>query len=94
MKCLITLRIQPEERVSRQRLVGLLLGLGGVVLLVGIDVTGSVQELVGAIGILLATCGYAIGSLIIQHRLSACDPRSAYVIPGRAGAARVRKLMP
>jgi drug/metabolite transporter (DMT)-like permease len=71
----ITLRIEPEERVSAPRLAGMLCGLAGVVLLVGFDIAGDSKELLGAACILLATCGYAIGPMIIRHRLAALDPR-------------------
>jgi drug/metabolite transporter (DMT)-like permease len=71
----ITLVVEPQERVSAARLAGLLCGLAGVVLLVGFDIAGNSQELLGAGCILLATCGYAVGPMIIRHRLSALDPR-------------------
>jgi drug/metabolite transporter (DMT)-like permease len=71
----VTLRIEPEEKISAARLAGLLLGLAGVVLLVGIDIAGSSQELLGAACILGATLGYAVGPMIIRRRLSELDPR-------------------
>ena len=43
------------------RLAGLLIGFGGVVALVGIDVAGNADELLGAALILLAAVGYAAG---------------------------------
>jgi drug/metabolite transporter (DMT)-like permease len=82
----ITLRIEPDERVSAPRLAGLLLGLAGVVLLVGVDVAGSTDELVGAACVLAATLGYAVGPMIIRHRLSECDPRGVSAVALAAGA--------
>ena len=38
---LLALRFEPSERVDGRRLVGLLIGFGGVVALVGIDVAGQ-----------------------------------------------------
>jgi drug/metabolite transporter (DMT)-like permease len=57
-----------EDRLDRRRLVGLLIGLGGVAALVGVDVTGAN---IGAIGevLVVAVC-YATGPLIIARRLS------------------------
>jgi drug/metabolite transporter (DMT)-like permease len=81
----ITLRIDPEEKISAPRLVGLLLGLGGVVLLVGVDVAGSSDELIGALCVLGATLGYAVGPMIIRRRLSACDPRGVSGVALLAG---------
>jgi drug/metabolite transporter (DMT)-like permease len=71
---LLALRVDPEERVSGLRLVGLGVGLAGVVLLLGLDVAGSRDELLGAGAILLATVGYAIGPMIVKRRFSDVDP--------------------
>jgi drug/metabolite transporter (DMT)-like permease len=72
---LLTLFVEPEERVTPQRLAGMLAGLAGVVLLMGIDVAGDRKELIGALCILGAACGYAVGPMIIRARLSDADPR-------------------
>ena len=74
---IIALRVDPSERVTGVRLVGLLVGLAGVVALVGIDVAGDSRELVGAGLIVLAACGYAIGPLILKSKLAELDPRAA-----------------
>ncbi len=67
-------RFDRAERPTRARLVGMLIGLGGVVALVGIDIGGRGAELVGAGAVLLATVGYATGPLIIKRHLSKVDP--------------------
>jgi drug/metabolite transporter (DMT)-like permease len=71
---LLSLRVLPEERVDARRLAGMLVGFGGVVLLVGIDLAGSTEALVGALYILVATCGYAVGPMIVRLQLSDADP--------------------
>jgi drug/metabolite transporter (DMT)-like permease len=73
---LLALRFDPAERVGGMRLVGLVVGLGGVVALVGIDVAGERDELVGALGILLAALGYAAGPMILKSKLADLDPRA------------------
>jgi drug/metabolite transporter (DMT)-like permease len=65
----LAIRFDQEERVHGSRLIGLFVGLGGVIVLFGIDVSGSTDELVGALAILGATVGYAIGPLIIKRSL-------------------------
>jgi drug/metabolite transporter (DMT)-like permease len=67
---ILAVRFAPAERVHGVRLVGLFVGLGGVVLLLGIDVAGKSEELIGALCILGATLGYAAGPLIAKATLS------------------------
>jgi drug/metabolite transporter (DMT)-like permease len=71
----IALRFEPSERVNRRRLAGLLVGFGGVIALVGIDIGGR-GELLGAGAILLAAVGYAIGPMILNRHLRDLDPRA------------------
>jgi drug/metabolite transporter (DMT)-like permease len=73
---LLALRFDPTERATGARLFGLLLGFGGVVALVGLDVSGQSDELLGALAILGAAVGYAIGPLVLKHRLVELDPRA------------------
>jgi drug/metabolite transporter (DMT)-like permease len=66
----LAVRFAPEERVHGIRLAGLFVGLIGVVLLLGIDVAGKSDELVGALCILGATLGYAAGPMLANRTLS------------------------
>src|SRR2546423_9741967 len=66
-----------SERVTARRVVGLLCGFIGVVVLLGID---SVQGLLGWLGVACvagATVAYALGSLIVQRYLMAVDELGA-----------------
>jgi drug/metabolite transporter (DMT)-like permease len=74
---LIALRVDPEEKATGRRLVGLLVGLLGVVALVGIDVAGNGRELVGVLFLIIAATGYAIGPMIIKAHLGGLDPRAS-----------------
>jgi drug/metabolite transporter (DMT)-like permease len=74
---LLALRYDHSERPTSLRAFGLLIGFGGVVALVGIDVAGSGSELLGTAAILLAAAGYAIGPMVIKLRLRGLDPRAA-----------------
>jgi drug/metabolite transporter (DMT)-like permease len=71
---LMALRIDHEERAEGARLVGLIVGFAGVVVLLGLDVAGRPGELLGAFAILLAAIGYATGPMIIKHRFGELDP--------------------
>jgi drug/metabolite transporter (DMT)-like permease len=74
---LLALRFDRAERATGSRLVGLILGLAGVVALVGIDVAGRSDELIGAGAILLAAVGYAAGPMVFKRHLADLDPRAA-----------------
>jgi drug/metabolite transporter (DMT)-like permease len=71
---LMALRIDHEERAEGARLVGLIVGFTGVIVLLGLDVAGRPGELLGALAILLAAVGYAAGPMIIKHRFREIDP--------------------
>jgi drug/metabolite transporter (DMT)-like permease len=71
----LALRFDHAERPTRTRAIGLAIGFAGVIALVGVDVAGSRSELIGAGAILIAAVGYAIGPMVIKHRLGGLDPR-------------------
>jgi drug/metabolite transporter (DMT)-like permease len=71
---LFALPFDPGERVGGLRLVGLLIGLGGVVVLLGLDVGGDKQRLLGAALVLLAAAGYAASALLIRRPTIAALP--------------------
>jgi drug/metabolite transporter (DMT)-like permease len=65
---LLALGFDKSERVNGSRLVGMLIGMVGLVVLLGFDVGGDGQQWLGAVFILLAATGYAIGALLLKHR--------------------------
>ena len=71
---LFALRFDADERVSGLRLVGLFIGMGGVLVLLGFDVSGDAQKVPGAIMILLAAAGYAASALLVKHPIIATLP--------------------
>lgn len=77
---LLAVRFVPAERPDLMRLIGLIVGFGGVLILLGVDVAGSSLELLGGACVLLATLGYALGPLIVNRRLSTLDPRGAVAV--------------
>ena len=50
------------------------IGFSGVVALVGLDVAGRTDELIGAGAILVAATGYAAGPMLMKRRLSDLEP--------------------
>lgn len=76
LAALLAIRFDYSERPTPLRAVGLIIGFGGVVALVGLDVAGRGNELVGAAAILVAALGYAVGATLVRLRLTALDPRA------------------
>jgi drug/metabolite transporter (DMT)-like permease len=83
----LALRFDRGEQPTRTRFIGMLIGLGGVVALVGIDIGGRGSELVGAAAVLAATFGYACGPLIAKRHLTAGDPLGP--VAGALGIASI-----
>ena len=73
---LLAIRFDPEEKATGRRLVGLVVGLAGVAVLMGIDVAGETDELLGALAILVAAFGYAVGPMTLKAKLRGLDPRA------------------
>lgn len=71
---LLSMRFSPADRPTGLRLLGLVIGLGGVVALLGVDVGGRPAELLGAALVLVATLGYAAAPIIVSRRLADLDP--------------------
>jgi drug/metabolite transporter (DMT)-like permease len=72
----LALRFDHAERATGMRLVGLFVGFAGVIALVGLDIAGDGDELLGAGAILVAAVGYAIGPMLLKQRLADIDPRA------------------
>jgi drug/metabolite transporter (DMT)-like permease len=64
---LLALRFDPAERVAGLRLLGLLLGIGGVAALLGVDLGGDSSALFGAAMVLLATLSYASSTILVKR---------------------------
>jgi drug/metabolite transporter (DMT)-like permease len=61
-------QVTGTDRLDRRRVAGLVLGLGGVVALVGLDVAHS--DLVAALSLVVVAAGYALGPWILAQYLS------------------------
>jgi len=66
---LLAIRLDPTERSRGIQLWGVLAGLAGVGLLLGVDLSGTIDEAVGGALVLLASVGYATGGLVTKRRL-------------------------
>jgi drug/metabolite transporter (DMT)-like permease len=71
---LLAIWVDHEERSQGLRLGGVMIGFGGVGLLLGVDLSGSGAALLGGLAVVLASLGYAIGGLLVKHRLAGVAP--------------------
>ncbi len=71
---LLAIRFDQEERSQGARLFGIALGVAGVAVLLGVDLGGSSEALLGGLAILLAGLGYAVGGLIAKRNLGDLQP--------------------
>lgn len=79
--------IDREERSSGTRLLGVAVGIVGVALLLGVDVGGDAGALVGALMIVLATVGYALGAFYVKRRFTDTEPLGLVTLTMVASAA-------
>jgi drug/metabolite transporter (DMT)-like permease len=71
---LIAVRYDDEERPHGIATAGVVMGIVGVALLFGVDLSGDAAALAGGLMVLLAAAGYAVGSLYLKHRLRGVAP--------------------
>jgi drug/metabolite transporter (DMT)-like permease len=74
MVAVLAVRYEPGERVTPVRMVGLAIGLAGVGLLLGADLAGDAEALVGGLLVLTGAVFYAAGALYYQRRFSDLPP--------------------
>jgi drug/metabolite transporter (DMT)-like permease len=58
--------LDPSERINRAQTAGLVMGLGGVALLVGIETVSTLDEFLGAMAMLGAALFYATSNYIVK----------------------------
>ncbi|MFM9941008.1 MAG: DMT family transporter [Hyphomicrobiaceae bacterium] len=74
---LLTLLLVRHERIGLQKVIGLLVGLGGVVLVVGIDaLKGIDKSFIGQIVVMLSALGYG-GAALFGRRFGGISPVTA-----------------
>ena len=88
---LFALPLDRSQRVTGSRLAGVVLGFGGVVLLVGFELSGTERAVAGALAVVAASACYGIGGLYAGRRFVGVPPSlvafgtlvwaSVYVLP-------------
>jgi drug/metabolite transporter (DMT)-like permease len=62
-----------HEPLGWRRLLGLATGFAGVLVLLGLDAPGDLRWWLGALSVMGATLGYAVGALIVQQHMKGLD---------------------
>jgi drug/metabolite transporter (DMT)-like permease len=91
---LLAIHFDPSERAHGWALVGIVVGIAGVALLFGVDLTGGTEEILGGVGILVASLGYAIAGMIAKHRLPGVSPLAIAAGAMLTGALLMVPLLP
>jgi drug/metabolite transporter (DMT)-like permease len=73
MIALLSIRAEP---LTLGRVTGLTLGLVGVAVLIGLDLSGDRLGLLGAAMVLVATLSYAVATVVVQQRAAEIPPAS------------------
>jgi drug/metabolite transporter (DMT)-like permease len=60
--------IDPSERIDRRQAVGMVMGLGGVALVVGVESIGTLGQFLGALAMVGAAFFYALSSFVVKRR--------------------------
>jgi drug/metabolite transporter (DMT)-like permease len=71
---LLAFALEGEERASGLSLVGVLAGIGGVAMLLGVDVEGGTAALIGGLLVVLASFGYGVGAWYVKRRVTGVRP--------------------
>ncbi|MEJ7891826.1 MAG: DMT family transporter [Solirubrobacteraceae bacterium] len=71
---LVTLGVGQEARIAPWALGGIGVGMAGVALLFGVDLTGSSSEALGGLMILGTALGYSLGALYLRRSLLGIPP--------------------
>lgn len=71
---LLAIWIDRAERPTLTAVAGIVIGIVGVSLLLGLDVGGDGAALVGALLVVLASLGYAVGAFALKRTLSDRQP--------------------
>jgi drug/metabolite transporter (DMT)-like permease len=62
-----------RERLSVRRLVGLVIGFLGIIVLLGVDSISGLEQWLGVGCLVLSVIGYAVGPLVVQRHLAEVD---------------------
>jgi len=89
---LLVLSLDGRDGATAWSFVGIATGIVGVGLLLGVDVGGDGAALLGALLVVLASFGYAVGAIFLKRRLSGLQPVGVVTATMTASAVLVLPL--
>ncbi|HEV3001989.1 MAG TPA: DMT family transporter [Solirubrobacteraceae bacterium] len=63
-----------DDRLGRMGVAGIVIGIVGVVVLFGVDLSASTETLLAGLGVLLAGLGYAVGPILTRRHIADVPP--------------------
>ena len=84
--------LDPSERIDRSQAGGLVAGLAGVALLVGVETVSTLEEFLGALGILAASAFYALSGFVIKRGYAGTPAITSSAISCTVGAVATLPL--
>ncbi len=91
---LLALGFDHDERSQGWAAVGIVVGMLGVVLLFGLDLSGSSDQLLGGLMVLGASLCYAVGAMLFKHKLPGAPPVGVAGGPDGRGGHRHAAAVP
>jgi drug/metabolite transporter (DMT)-like permease len=91
---LIAMRFDAAETSRGWSLIGVLVGIAGVALLFGVDLTGGLEEILGGLAVLFASLGYAVGAMLVKHRVHGAAPLGIVACTTTIAAVAMVPLLP
>lgn len=89
---LLVLSLDGRDGATTWSFIGIATGIVGVALLLGVDVGGDGAALVGALLVVLASLGYAVGAIFLKRKLSDLQPVGVVTATMAASAVLVLPL--
>jgi drug/metabolite transporter (DMT)-like permease len=84
---ILAIWVDQSERARGWSVVGIAVGIVGVALLLGVDLSGDALALVGGLMVLLAGLGYALGGFVVKRGFAGLPPIGLVTVTMTASAA-------
>lgn len=84
--------LDASERADGRAVAGMVIGLGGVALLVGVESVQSMGEFLGSLAMIGAALSYALGGFVVKRRYTALSPLATSMVSISAATVLIAPL--